>query len=130
MMRIALWFAVIVVFGHGLIHLLGTVSYLRLGEIEGLPYKTQVLGGTWEVGAGGALVLGALWLVAAVAFVGAVALWISGVAAWQPLLLGAALGSLLLTGLDYDVAPVGIAVNVAIVAALLLAPRMSALAAG
>jgi hypothetical protein len=130
MTKLVLWFAVIVVVGHGLIHLLGTVSYLRLGEIEGLPYKTAVLGGAWDVGAGGARVLGVLWLVAALAFLIAVALWFGSVAAWQPILLGAALGSLLLTGLDYDVAPVGLAVNVVIIATLLLAPRVGALAAG
>jgi len=34
----------------GLVHLLGTVAYLRIAEIPELPYKTTLLGGQLEVG--------------------------------------------------------------------------------
>ncbi len=37
--------AVLVLALHGLIHLMGTASYMKLADIQGLPYKTTVLGG-------------------------------------------------------------------------------------
>ena len=56
--------AVAILWVHGLIHLMGAVVYMRLGSIEGLPYKT-VLAGRWDVGGAGAAAFGLLWAVAA-----------------------------------------------------------------
>jgi hypothetical protein len=61
--------ASIVLVLHGLIHLMGTAVYMKLGTVEGLKYKTTLLGGRWDLGAGGIWVFGALWAVAAVGFV-------------------------------------------------------------
>ena len=60
MLKIVLIVATIVLVLHGLIHLMGTVAYLQLGVIQQLPYKTTVLGGRWDLGAGGIAVYGAV----------------------------------------------------------------------
>ena len=125
MLRIMLIVATIVLVLHGLIHLMGTVAYMKLGVIQQLPYKTTVLGGRWELGAGGIAVYGALWGVAAIGFVvAALAFWF-GWAGWQPLLLGVTLLSLALTALDWDVAFAGVILNIVILALLWLGPRLT-----
>ncbi len=45
---------------HGLIHLMGTAVYMKLTRIQGLNYKTTLLGGRWDLGEGGIKVFGAL----------------------------------------------------------------------
>ncbi len=107
---------------HGLIHLMGAVAYMRLGDVAGLPYKTTLLGGRWDVGPGGMAAFGALWGVAAVGFVAAAAALAFGAPWARGLLLTVALASLVLTGLDWTVAYAGVAINVAIVLAVLLLP--------
>ncbi len=125
MLKIMLIVATIVLFLHGLIHLMGTTAYLKLAVIEQLPYKTSVLGGRWDLGASGIAVYGVLWAVAAVGFVvAALAFWF-GWAGWQPLLLGVTLLSLALTALDWDVAFAGVILNIAILALLWLGPRLT-----
>lgn len=125
MLRIMLIVATIVLVLHGLIHLMGTAAYLKLAVIQQLPYKTTVLGGRWDLGAGGIAVYGVLWAVAAVGFVvAALAFWF-GWTGWQPLLLGVTLLSLVLTALDWDVAFAGVILNIAILALLWLGPRLA-----
>ena len=125
MLKIMLIIATIVLFLHGLIHVMGTVAYMKLGVIQQLPYKTTVLGGRWDLGAGGTAVYGALWAVAAIGFmVVAVALWMGW--SWsQPVLVGVTLLSLVLTALDWDVAFAGVILNIAILVLLWLGPRLS-----
>jgi hypothetical protein len=126
MLKIMFIIAMIVLTLHGLIHLLGTASYLKLAEVQGLPYKTTVLGGRWDLGATGMTVYGALWAVAAIGFVlAALAFWF-GWAGWQSALLGVTLFSLLLTALDWNVAFAGVIINLAILALLGLGPRLAA----
>ena len=125
MLRLMLIVATIVLVLHGLIHLMGTAAYLKLAVIQQLPYKTTVLGGRWDLGAGGIAVYGVLWAVAAVGFVvAALAFWF-GWAGWQPLLLGVTLLSLALTALDWDVAFAGVILNIVILALLGLGPRLT-----
>ena len=125
MLRLMLIVATIVLVLHGLIHLMGTAAYLKLAVIQQLPYKTTVLGGRWDLGAGGIAVYGVLWAVAAVGFVvAALAFWF-GWAGWQPLLLGVTLLSLALTALDWDVAFAGVILNIVILALLGLGPRLA-----
>ena len=40
-------FAAIILALHGLIHLMGTITYLQIGTIEGFTYKTTLLNGRW-----------------------------------------------------------------------------------
>ncbi len=118
--------ASIVLILHGLVHLMGTVVYTKMGSIEGLKYKTTLLGGRWDLGERGIAVYGALWAVAAVAFiVAAAALW-AGAEWWRPLVVVVTLFSLALTALDLSVAYAGAALNVLILAALWLGPRIIA----
>ena len=125
MLKIVLIVATIVLVLHGLIHLMGTVAYMKLGVIQQLPYKTTVLGGRWDLGAGGIAVYGVLWAVAAIGFVvAALAFWFGWVG-WQPLLLGMTLLSLVLTALDWDVAFAGVILNIAILALLWLQPLLT-----
>ena len=49
---------------HGLIHLMGFVAYWPLREIKDLPYKTTLLGGKLDLGAGGMRLFSVVWLVA------------------------------------------------------------------
>lgn len=50
---------------HAAIHLLGTIVYWRLGEPDGMEYRTSLLGGL-RIGEAEALVFGGAWLLAAV----------------------------------------------------------------
>lgn len=53
---------------HGLIHLIGFVVPLRLADVEGFPYRTEILGGV-DIGTAGTAALGIGWLLVAAAFV-------------------------------------------------------------
>ena len=44
MARWVSYLAAFVLIAHGLIHVLGTTVYLRLGEVTGFAYKTTLLG--------------------------------------------------------------------------------------
>ena len=112
----------IVLFLHGIVHLMGTAAYLKLTEIEQLPYKTTVLGGRWDLGPRGTAVYGALWTVAAIGFIVAALALFSGWNWLQPVLLGVTLFSLVLTALDWGVAYAGVIVNIAILVILILGP--------
>lgn len=128
MSKVLAYAAAAVLVLHGLIHLMGTTAYMKLGQVEGLPYKTTLLGGRWDVGEGGMWIYGALWAVAALAFVASAVAWQAHWPAWQTVLACTAVLSLVLTALDWERAFMGVAVNLAILAALWLAPRWTALA--
>jgi hypothetical protein len=114
--------ASIILILHGLIHLMGTVAYMKFAEIDQLPYKTTVLGGRWDLGQRGTTVYGALWAVAAIGFIVAAVALLSGWTWWQPVLLGVTLFSLVLTALDWGVAYAGVIINFVILAILMLRP--------
>ena len=102
----------------GLIHVLGAVVYMRLGEIDGFAFKTTLLRGRFDLGESGSRVFGALWLLPVFGFAFAgIRLWLGG--SWMPLLIVSAVVSLALTGVDWTVAWAGAIVDVAI---LLLTP--------
>lgn len=110
---------------HGFIHFLGTTVYMELGEPQGFTYKTTVLAGRLDLGKTGIWWFGALWLIAGLGTIAA-AVGLLTAAPWaQPALLAAALFSLTLTLLDWEVAKAGAVIDVIILAALLLAPRFS-----
>jgi hypothetical protein len=126
MPRIAIVVVALILALHGLIHLMGLTVYLKLGDVEGLVYKTTFLGGRLNMGEQGTRVFGALWVVPAMAFVlAAVGLYVSS-PWWQPMLLAATIVSLALTLLDWDVAFMGAMVDVVILACVWLAPRVAA----
>ena len=104
---------------HGLIHLMGAAVYLKLGDVQGLAYKTTVLSGRVDLGAGGIRVFGALWILPALGFVAAALGLLEGWSWWGVALLAATVVSTLLTVLDWNVAFMGAIVDFAIVCAVL-----------
>ncbi len=124
-MNAARYFFAAVVALHGLIHLLGTVSYLKLARVQGLPYKTTVLGGRLDLGDLGIGVFGALWGMAALGFLVSVVGIVLQSSWWVSTLMAISLFSLALTMLDSSVALTGVVVNAVILALLWFAPRFS-----
>lgn len=119
------YLAAFVLIAHGLIHLLGTTVYLRLGEITGFAYKTTLLGGRWDVGGVGIGVFGAMWAVAAVGFVVTAIAMLTGLSWWSPALMVVTVFSLVLTGLDSSLAFAGVIVNIVILAVIFWVRRSS-----
>ena len=121
------WFRLllaVVVALHGLVHLMGTAAYLRLAQVQALPYKTTVLGGRLDLGAGGTAAFGVLWALCALGFLAAAMALVAQWPWWSHALVSAALLSLGLTILDVGVAYAGVAVNVAILGVVWLAPGL------
>lgn len=99
---------------HGLIHMLGFAAYWPLAKIAELPYKTSLLGGRLELGAGGMRLYSLLWLLPALGFL------VAGIALaarwpfWAPLMLASVLLSIVLCILDWGAAFRGAWIDVAI----------------
>lgn len=68
-------FISILLFIHGLIHLLGFVVNWKISDIEEMSYKTTVLYGLIDVGEKGIKFIGVLWLIIALSFIIS-AIWI------------------------------------------------------
>lgn len=104
---------------HGLIHLLGFVVPWRLADVRGFPRETTALNGRIELGEFGARAVGVAWLVAALAFVAlAVGVWRRMV--WVVPVGGTAAAlSLVLCVLAAPRANAGLAVDVAVLLAVL-----------
>lgn len=117
--------AALVLILHGLIHLMGTVTYMKLGAVQGLAYKTTLLGGRWDLGEGGMAVYGALWAVAAIGFIAAAIALSAGWGWYRPVLLGVAVFSFALTALDWKVASAGAILNIVILTMLGLGPFLT-----
>jgi hypothetical protein len=109
---------------HGLIHLMGTVTYLKRGTVQGLTYKTTLLGGRWDLGQGGIGIYGALWALAAIGFIVAAIALLAGWGWYRPILMGVAMFSLALSALDWKVASAGAILNIVILAWVWFAPNI------
>ena len=128
MSKILRIFAALVLFIHGLIHLMGTTVYLKLGSLDGFPYKTTLMNGQVNLGENGIALFGGLWALAALGFVVAA---LGQLLRWkvsQPMLLGVTLFSLLLTSLDWEIAFAGAIINLVILALLLVVSMTRTLA--
>lgn len=117
--------AAIVLILHGLIHLMGTVTYVKLGTVQGLTYKTTLLGDRWDLGESGIAVYGALWAVATVGFVIAAIALLAGWEWYRPFLMGVAALSLVITSLDWKDARAGAILNIVILIILGLGPYIT-----
>jgi hypothetical protein len=110
---------------HGLIHLMGFTSYWQLAEISGLPYKTTLLNGRFDIGDAGTRVYGFIWLLLALAY----AVVAYGLITHQPWARWAVLGvtavSLLTTVLDWQVAYAGVVINLVVLLAFWLVPQLA-----
>lgn len=115
--------AAVILFFHGLIHLMGTVVYMKLGTLEEFSYKTTILNGRVDLGESGIYIFGGLWAIAAIGFVvTAVGLVIN----WKgnpSLLMSVSIFSLGLTGLDWEIAFTGVFVNIVILGLLWFTSR-------
>ncbi len=103
---------------HGLIHLMGFTAYWPLAKLSELPYKTSLLNGQWEVGAGGMRLFALLWLLAALGFLAGAALLALKMPAWAPVMLVSTLLSLGLCFLDWQVAFRGFWIDIFILVVL------------
>lgn len=120
MVRISLYLAAVVVFIHGLIHLMGFVAYWPLAEIAELPYKTALFGNRWQVGSGGMRLYSVLWLGTAVALVAAAVSLMIGRSWWFPVMAIAVIVSLLITVPDWSNAFRGTIISLVMLVPLLL----------
>lgn len=80
---------------HGLIHLFGVITFLKIGLLE--HYSTKVLGGILDIGERGVYVLGLAWLMTTIAFTIASYGMFTDQDWWQTGLFAAATFSLVLT---------------------------------
>lgn len=120
MIRILTYILVAFITIHGLIHLMGFAAYWPLATIEGLPYKTALLNGSWSIGPNGMRTFSVVWLFVAVGFVvSAVGLSI-GQDWWSPLLWGVIILSSLIAVLDWHNAYLGAIINLVILIFLLV----------
>lgn len=111
---------------HGLIHFMGTAAYLKLAEVQGLPYKTTVLAGRWDLGELGTVIFGVLWAVVAIGFIVTPFAWLNNKPWWRPALFAVTLLSLVLTILDWDTAKTGAIISFTNLAMLWLWPLFTA----
>jgi uncharacterized membrane protein YccF (DUF307 family) len=120
-MRIAL--AVLMML-HAVAHLPGFLVPWKLADMPEMPYGTTLLAGRLDVGDAGIRMIGIAWLLAALTFVVAAAGAAGNRGWWMPVAVAAAVFSLAMSVLGLPAARIGIGVNVVILAALALAPRL------
>ncbi|NOY61522.1 MAG: ABC transporter permease [Calditrichaeota bacterium] len=114
----------VILFGHGFAHLVGFVVPWRIATLEEMPYKTTVLADSVNVGDLGIRVMGILWLITALAFA------VSGIGVlarltwWLPVTVIVAVFSFFLCIIGWPDSRIGVFINVAIVAFLLVGRQM------
>ncbi len=109
---------------HGLIHLMGTIVYMKLGKIQGFNYKTTLLGGRWDLGVDGIRFFGALWIFPAVGFIVIGIALLMNLSWWRSMLVPVTLFSLIITDVDWNIAYAGLIVNIAILGLVWWSPRI------
>jgi hypothetical protein len=120
-MRIVL--AIVMVL-HGAAHLVGFAESWQLSMTESVPFKTTVLSGRVDLGPAGIRAGGLLWLLAALAFgltaAGAVmnAVW------WPSIAVVTAIASLVLSLVWWPESRIGVPVNIALIAVLVMGRRL------
>jgi hypothetical protein len=107
---VARWAGGLLLVGHGLVHALGVLLLWGLGE----PGDLTVADAVPAAESAGGVVAGALWGVAGLAFVLAGILLAMGRAGWLRLAVGGAVVSLPVVALMAAAAPVGLAVDLAV----------------
>lgn len=112
--------AAIILFLHGLIHLIGVVVFLKIVETKDLPYSTKVLGGRVDIGELGTRILGVLWLVATIGYVIASYAVVADLGWWQGAVVATTCLSLFVTILGWKDSVFGTIFNVLILLVLAL----------
>lgn len=109
---------------HGVAHLVGFVVPWRLMSNAEMPYKTTLLAGHWDVGDVGIRINGLLWLGLAIAFALVGISVVRQMSGWQTAVWVVSLVSLIACVVSWPEARIGVFVNVAIIAYLLLGDKL------
>jgi len=109
---------------HALAHLVGFVVPWHLGPVEGMPVRTTILGGRVDVGFAGARAVGVLWLVTALAVAAVAVVLVLRVPWWHRVGLVTLAWSGVLCIVGWPDARIGLAVNVALIGAILAGGRL------
>lgn len=109
---------------HGAAHLVGFAVPWRLASLPDAPRGTTILAGAVDVGETGIRAVGLGWLVLAVGFVVVAAGVLQGAAWWYPLALAVLLASAVFCVVGLPAARIGLWVNAAIVALVIIGTRL------
>jgi hypothetical protein len=113
--------AAFILLAHGIAHLVGFFAAWALLPMEKVPHVTTVFGDRFDLGEVGIRVVGGFWLLAATAFVVAAAATAQRVAWWPGFTAAVTAASLILCVLNWPQARMGVYVNLAILAILMVA---------
>ena len=114
----------VILFGHGFAHLVGFVGPWRIATLKEMPYKTTILANSVNVGDLGIRVVGLLWLIAALAFAVSSMGVLARASWWLPVAVIVAVFSFFLCIVGWPASRIGIVINIAIVAFLLVGRQM------
>ncbi len=114
----------VILFGHGFAHLVGFVVPWRIATLKEMPYKTTVLADSVNVGDLGIRVMGILWLIAALALAVSSIGVLARLPWWVPVTVLVAVFSFFLCIIGWTDSRIGVFINVAIVAFLLVGRQM------
>jgi hypothetical protein len=119
-MRIAVAILLLI---HGVAHLPGFVVPWRLAAMPQMPYKTTLLKGSFDAGDAGIRMVGVLWLLAGLGLVAAAVATLRGSSNWPTITLGVLVFSLALCILGWPDSRIGAALNLVLLAALLVGTK-------
>jgi hypothetical protein len=120
-MKIAL---AVVLFVHGIAHLPGFLVPWRIATLKDMPYKTTVVAGKVDIGDTGVRAVGVLWLAVGFAFAASGVGVIARVPWWRPVTMTAAALSFVLSIINRPDSRIGVLINAAIIAFLLVDSRL------
>ena len=109
---------------HGIAHLPGFFSPWQLATLAEMPYDTTLLAGRLDVGESATRLLGLVWLATSVLFVVASCGAVLHRGWWAGVAMVAIAASLALCVLEWPAARIGVPVNLAIVAAIVLGQQL------
>lgn len=109
---------------HGIAHLSGFLVPWKIVQSADAPYTTIVPGGAVDLGPVGMRALSALWVLATLGFVMTGIATFRGDPGWPTLALGVTTLSLILTILSWPLSRIGAALNLVLLAFLLLGARL------
>ncbi len=110
---------------HALAHLPGFMVPWRLLDSREMPYGTTLLGGAVDVGSGGVKVVGLLWLGAGIAMAAVALMTLRGRPGWPAFALGVVVSSLGLCVAQWPASRIGAAVNLVLLAVLVIDTRIA-----
>jgi hypothetical protein len=109
---------------HAVPHLVGFVVPWRLARLEGMPYKTTLMGGLIDVGDRGIRIVGLVWLAVAVAFPLVASSVVVGTSNWVSAVTIVTSASLVLCILGWPESRFGVAVNAGVFVLLAIGSQL------